>query len=204
MYDYLFKLVVLGDSAVGKSCMVNRFSENQFLHSYDVTIGVEFVSKIINICNKKIKLQIWDTAGQEQFRSIISSYYRNTAGAVICYDSTCRKSFLNVATWYKELQNIADNPKILLVATKCDLGGRTVSFSEGENYAKENNMDFIEVSSKSGKNIVEAFTILATIIYKDFISDNSTIPKQFIRSYEQINIKDNKEDLSNKLCCNIL
>ena len=121
-YNYLFKLIIVGDATVGKSCILLRFINNNYRTSHDLTIGVEFGMKIININNKNIKLQIWDTAGQECFRSIIRSYYRNSAGAILVYDISNRTSFNNIIYWLEEIKKYASNNlSIILVGNKCDL-----------------------------------------------------------------------------------
>lgn len=121
-YSYLFKYIVIGDTSVGKSCLLLQFLEKKFKFDHDTTIGVEFGSKIINVRDKQIKLQIWDTAGQETFKSITRSYYRGSIGVVLVYDITNRDSFNNVSKWLDETKSYAnDKITVMLVANKTDL-----------------------------------------------------------------------------------
>nr|DAD24342.1 TPA_asm: hypothetical protein HUJ06_025806 [Nelumbo nucifera] len=131
-YAYLFKYIVIGDTGVGKSCLLLQFTDKRFQPVHDLTIGVEFGARMITIDNKPIKLQIWDTAGQESFRSITRSYYRGAAGALLVYDIT----------------------------------RRAVSTEEGEQFAKENGLIFMEASAKTAQNVEEAFISTAATIYK--------------------------------------
>lgn len=121
-YSYLFKYIVIGDTSVGKSCLLLQFLEKKFKFDHDTTIGVEFGSKIINVKDKQIKLQIWDTAGQETFKSITRSYYRGSIGVILVYDITNRDSFNNVSKWLDETKSYAnDKITVMLVANKTDL-----------------------------------------------------------------------------------
>lgn len=176
MYDLLFKLIIVGDTGIGKSCMILRFVDGKFTALHDMTIGVEFGSKTINIDDKKIKLQLWDTAGQEQFRSITRSYYKNCSGVVLCYDSTNRISFNNVTKWLAEINHECRyNPQIILVATKCDLvNRREVKYDEGKKFADENGMLFIETSAKDSSQVEKCFTDLAATIYSRFLEMQKT------------------------------
>jgi Ras-related protein Rab-2A len=121
-YSYLFKYIVIGDTSVGKSCLLLQFLEKKFKFDHDTTIGVEFGSKIINVKDKHIKLQIWDTAGQEAFKSITRSYYRGSIGVILVYDITNRDSFNNISKWLDETKSYAnDKITVMLVANKTDL-----------------------------------------------------------------------------------
>lgn len=144
-YHYLFKFIVIGDTGVGKSCIVLQFIENKTRTTHDVTLGVEFGIKTIPVKDRSIKLQIWDTAGQENFRSITRSYYRSAIGALLVYDITNKDSFIHVKNWLEEVK-LNGNPymEILLVGNKNDLEEeRVVSYEEGESMAKENGLNFI-------------------------------------------------------------
>lgn len=158
-YDYLFKFLIIGRAGVGKSCILNRFIENKFKENMTHTIGVEFGSKMITVNNKIIKLQIWDTAGQERFRSVTRSYYRGAAGALLCYDLTSRDSFNSLKNWLTDARNLASpNIFVVLVGNKKDLeSSREVSFQEATDFAKENDLMFIETSALNGEGVDEAF-----------------------------------------------
>ncbi|EGR34204.1 Ras-related protein Rab-2 [Ichthyophthirius multifiliis] len=158
-YLYLFKYIIIGDSSVGKSAILLQFMENKFKKEHDTTIGVEFGSKIINIKNKNIKLQVWDTAGQESFKSITRSYYRGSICAFLVYDITNRQSFQNVANWLDEINNYSNEKiTIILIGNKSDLGNnRQVQFQEGQQFADSFNIQFIETSAKQGENIELVF-----------------------------------------------
>jgi Ras-related protein Rab-2A len=158
-FNYLLKFIVIGDSSVGKSNILLRYTQNEFNQEYQSTIGVEFGAKNIKINNKIYRIQIWDTAGQENFRSITRAYYKNSVCALVVYDITKRESFENVQSWIQDCRN--QSPKtiiMVLVGNKNDLENeRDVSFDEGEQFAKNNNMIFYETSAKTGKNVNEIF-----------------------------------------------
>ncbi|XP_051912520.1 uncharacterized protein LOC127594795 [Hippocampus zosterae] len=149
-YAYLFKFIVIGDTGVGKSCLVLQFIEGKMRLAHDVTIGVEFGAKMVKVDGKDIKLQIWDTAGQENFRSITRSYYRSAIGALLVFDITRRETFNHLKNWLEEV-NQNGNPymTILLVGNKTDLESqRKVGTAEAQEFAEANNLQYIEVSAK--------------------------------------------------------
>ncbi|GJS44889.1 Ras-related protein RabB1c [Tanacetum coccineum] len=153
---------------VGKSCLLLQFTDKRFQPVHDLTIGVEFGARMITIDNKPIKLQIWDTAGQESFRSITRSYYRGAAGALLVYDITRRETFNHLASWLEDARQHANaNMTVMLIGNKCDLAHRrAVSTEEGEQFAKENGLIFMEASAKTAQNVEEAFISTAGTIYK--------------------------------------
>jgi len=167
-YKYLFKYIIVGDTAVGKSCMLLQFTDKRFQPIHDLTIGVEFGSRTVTIENNPVKLQIWDTAGQEKFRSITRSYYRGTTGALLVYDITRRDTFEHLAEWLEDCRKYSNsNITIMLVGNKADLEEkRVVSKEEGENFAKLHNLLFLEVSAKSNLNVDDAFIKTAENIHK--------------------------------------
>ncbi|KAI9122613.1 hypothetical protein QN277_009910 [Acacia crassicarpa] len=167
-YAYLFKYIIIGDTGVGKSCLLLQFTDKRFQPVHDLTIGVEFGARMITIDNKPIKLQIWDTAGQESFRSITRSYYRGAAGALLVYDITRRETFNHLASWLEDARQHANaNMTIMLIGNKCDLAHRrAVSTEEGEQFAKEHGLIFMEASAKTAQNVEEAFIKTAASIYK--------------------------------------
>jgi len=150
-YAYLFKYIIIGDSAVGKSCLLLQFTDKRFQPVHDLTIGVEFGARMISIDGKQIKLQIWDTAGQESFRSITRSYYRGAAGALLVYDITRRDTFNHLTTWLDDArQHSNSNMVIMLIGNKTDQEQkRAVTRDEGEQFAKDHGLIFMETSAKT-------------------------------------------------------
>jgi len=168
-YAYLFKYIIIGDTGVGKSCLLLQFTDKRFQPVHDLTIGVEFGARMITIDNRQIKLRIWDTAGQESFRSITRSYYRGAAGALLVYDITRRETFNHLTRWLEEArQNANQSMVIMLIGNKSDLDHRRqVSKEEGEAFAKEHNLIFLETSAKTAANVEEAFINTAQKIYEN-------------------------------------
>ncbi|PPD89907.1 hypothetical protein GOBAR_DD13155 [Gossypium barbadense] len=156
MGDYLFKLLLIGDSGVGKSCLLLRFADDSYLESYISTIGVDFVSISDLYLN-------WDTAGQERFRTITSSYYRGAHGIIIVYDVTDQASFNNVKQWLNEIDRYASgNVNKLLVGNKCDLTAKkVVSYETAKAFADELGIPFMETSAKNATNVEQAFMAMA-------------------------------------------
>ena len=167
-YAYLFKYIIIGDTGVGKSCLLLQFTDKRFQPVHDLTIGVEFGARMVTIDNRQIKLQIWDTAGQESFRSITRSYYRGAAGALLVYDITRRETFQHLTRWLEEArQNANQSMVIMLVGNKGDLDHRRqVTREEGEKFAKEHGLIFLETSAKTAANVEEAFINTAQKIYE--------------------------------------
>ncbi|KAM3387214.1 hypothetical protein ACQJBY_010200 [Aegilops geniculata] len=174
-FDYLFKLLLIGDSSVGKSCFLLRFSDDSYVDSYISTIGVDFKIRTLEMDGKTIKLQIyllhlqqWDTAGQERFRTITSSYYRGAHGIIIVYDITDMESFNNVKQWLSEIDKYAnDSVRKLLVGNKCDLAeSRVVDTAVAQAYADEMGIPFLETSAKESINVEEAFLAMSAAIKK--------------------------------------
>ncbi|CAJ0589389.1 hypothetical protein GCK32_003343 [Trichostrongylus colubriformis] len=165
-YDYLFKLLLIGDSGVGKSCLLLRFADDTYTESYISTIGVDFKIRTIELDGKTIKLQIWDTAGQERFRTITSSYYRGAHGIIVVYDITDQESFNNVKQWLQEIDRYAcENVNKLLVGNKCDLTAkRAVETQAAKEYADQLGIPFLETSAKSSTNVEQAFLTMASEI----------------------------------------
>ena len=158
-YSYLFKYIIIGDSAVGKSNILLRYIHDNFNEEFQSTIGVEFGAKNIKIEDKIFRIQIWDTAGQETFRSITRAYYKNSVCAFVVYDITNKNSFQNVKSWIEDCRK--QSPKtvfMVLIGNKVDLeDNRQVSYEEGSVFAEKNGMLFFETSAKTGKNIEEIF-----------------------------------------------
>mmetsp|Transcript_79404 Transcript_79404/g.220965 ORF Transcript_79404/g.220965 Transcript_79404/m.220965 type:complete len:212 (-) Transcript_79404:111-746(-) len=165
-YAYLFKYIIIGDTGVGKSCLLLQFTDKRFRADHDITIGVEFGARLIKIEEKQIKLQIWDTAGQESFRSITRSYYRGASGALLVYDISRRETFTHLTRWLEEARaNANSNMSIMLIGNKCDLERREVSFEEGSQFALDSGLIFRETSAKTAHNVDEAFMQTAREIY---------------------------------------
>uniref|UniRef100_A0A0N5ANJ1 Ras-related protein Rab-8A n=1 Tax=Syphacia muris TaxID=451379 RepID=A0A0N5ANJ1_9BILA len=162
-YDYLFKLLLIGDSGVGKTCVLFRFSDDSFNSSFISTIGIDFKIRTIDLDGKKIKLQIWDTAGQERFRTITTAYYRGAMGIMLVYDITNEKTFDNIKNWIRNIEDHASSEvDRMIIGNKCDIESkRQVSRERGEKLAIEYGTKFLETSAKSNVNVTEAFFTLA-------------------------------------------
>ncbi|KAJ6233395.1 ras-related protein rab-2-a [Anaeramoeba flamelloides] len=208
-FHYLFKFIIIGDSAVGKSCLLLQFTDNRFQTTHDLTVGVEFGARLVKIDSKNIKLQIWDTAGQETFRSITRNYYRGAAGALLVYDITRRETFEHLTSWLEDTTNNSNpNLNILLVGNKSDLEeNRAVSFEEGLNFAKENGMRFIETSAKTALNVEKAFMETAEAIYQNIKNgeisvdnENSGIKIGTTEIYEYDSDNENSKEKSGGCC----
>jgi Ras-related protein Rab-11A len=167
-YDYLFKIVLIGDSGVGKSNLLSRFTRNEFNLESKSTIGVEFATKSIQAEGKTIKAQIWDTAGQERYRAITSAYYRGAVGALLVYDISKHSTFENVERWLKELRDHAEaNIVVMLVGNKSDLRHlRAVETDEAMAFSEQHNLAFIETSALDASGVDTAFQRILTEIYR--------------------------------------
>uniref|UniRef100_A0A6N2L7D0 Uncharacterized protein n=3 Tax=Salix viminalis TaxID=40686 RepID=A0A6N2L7D0_SALVM len=175
-YDYLIKLLLIGDSGVGKSCLLLRFSDGSFTTSFITTIGIDFKIRTIELDGKRIKLQIWDTAGQERFRTITTAYYRGAMGILLVYDVTDESSFNNIRNWIRNIeQHASDNVNKILVGNKADMdeSKRAVPKSKGQALADEYGIKFFETSAKTNQNVEEVFFSIARDI-KQRLSDTDT------------------------------
>lgn len=183
MYDYLVKCIIIGDTCVGKSSILTRFIDREFYEKHEATIGIEFGAKIVTIDNTDIKIQIWDTAGQEAFRAITKTYYRGSSIVMVVYDITNQNSFNSVGKWLIDVRAIIDNPNIILIGNKSDLNDkRVISYEKGEAFAKANNIDFVEISAKTTNNIDSPFECTLSRIMDNI----ENITKSDIDIYEQI------------------
>jgi len=165
-YDLLFKLLLIGDSGVGKTCILFRFSDDAFNTTFISTIGIDFKIKTVELRGKKIKLQIWDTAGQERFHTITTSYYRGAMGIMLVYDITQPKTFDNIAKWLRNIDEHAnEDVEKMILGNKCDMEDkRMVSKERGESIAREHGIRFLETSAKANVNIERSFLDLAEAI----------------------------------------
>jgi len=168
IFDVILKVVLIGDSGVGKSNLLSRYTRNEFNLESKSTIGVEFATRSIKIDGKQVKAQIWDTAGQERFRAITNTYYRGAVGALLVYDVSKLSTYEHVAQWLKELRDQGDSGLIiLLVGNKSDLvDQRAVTTEEGRTFAEENGLKFIETSAMNASNVDDAFTTILTESYR--------------------------------------
>jgi small GTP-binding protein len=158
-YDVLLRYIIVGDIAVGKSCLLLQFTSNQFRQTHEITLGVEFAVKTIDINNQTVKLQIWDTAGEEAFQAITRSYYKGAICALLVYDISRRDSFEHCRKWLNEVKTYGEkNIFICLIGNKADLEQqRQITYEEGEVFAEENGLMFMEVSAKTAQNINDLF-----------------------------------------------
>ncbi|XP_045171160.2 ras-related protein Rab-35-like [Mercenaria mercenaria] len=164
-YDHLFKLLIIGDSGVGKSSLLLRFSDNTFSGTYITTIGVDFKIRTIDVNGEKVKLQIWDTAGQERFRTITSTYYRGTHGVVVVYDVTSGESFANVKRWLHEIDTNCDVVNRILVGNKDDDPDRKVVLTQdAQKFAEQMGIQLFETSAKENKNVEEMFVAITKLV----------------------------------------
>ncbi|XP_044260484.1 ras-related protein Rab-35 [Tribolium madens] len=197
-YDHLFKLLIIGDSGVGKSSLLLRFADNTFSGSYITTIGVDFKIKTVSIDGQKVKLQIWDTAGQERFRTITSTYYRGTHGVIVVYDVTNGESFANVKRWLHEIEQNCDVVNRVLVGNKNDTPDRKVVLTEdAQRFADTMNIQLFETSAKDNVNVEEMFMAITRLVLR---SKQEMKERQNITQNETVNLrKSNKQ--GKKKCC---
>uniref|UniRef100_A0A7S0HGQ7 Uncharacterized protein n=1 Tax=Phaeocystis antarctica TaxID=33657 RepID=A0A7S0HGQ7_9EUKA len=166
-YDFLIKLLLIGDSGVGKSCLLVRFADDAFSQSFITTIGIDFKIRTIELDGKRIKLQIWDTAGQERFKTITTAYYRGAMGIMLVYDVTNEATFENVSTWMRAIdQHASESVNKVLLGNKADSSGglverKGVSTERGQALADKFSLRFFETSAKNSINVEEAFYAIA-------------------------------------------
>ena len=206
-YDKIFKIVIIGDSGVGKTNLISRYLKNDFKPETKATIGVEFNDKKYEYKNKKIKIQIWDTAGQERYRSLTSMYYKGAKGAILVYDITSKNSFENIDKWLIEMKKTADeNIKIILIGNKCDLiDKREVKEDDGKIKAKDLNVPFMETSALNCINVEKAFNFLIEEIANFDIGIEDDFDFEEIKdgkNVNNINLNNNeKNNEKKKKCC---
>ena len=200
-YDYLFKIIFVGDSCVGKTALAERITKNEFHEHYNSTIGVDFSTVTVDIGDQTIKSHLWDTAGQECFASIISTYYRGIAGAVIVFDVSSRSSFRKCSFWLNQIKQngtIGHLPVIALVGNKIDRAIRDVTYDEAVNFAEKNNMNYYETSARKNIDVMKFYQGLIKKIYNtadlDAEDEKHGIRKGVV-SHSKVQIKDEME------CC---
>ncbi|PRQ25398.1 ras-related protein RABA5b [Rosa rugosa] len=202
--EYLFKVVLIGDSAVGKSNLLSRFARNEFDQNSKATIGVEFQTQAVEIDGKEVKAQIWDTAGQERFRAVTSAYYRGAVGALVVYDISRKTTFESVERWLNELTMHCDTAVAkMLVGNKCDLEDiRDVSIEDGKSLAEEKGLFFMETSALDATNVQEAFEVVIREIYNNVSRKvlNSDSYKAEL-SVNRVTLVKNGADSTKYRCC---
>ena len=204
-YDYMFRYIIVGDSNVGKSCLLLQFTDNKFRQNHEATIGVEFGGKTIEINNKKIKIQIWDTAGQEIYQAITRGYYKGATGAFVVYDITRKETFEHVEKWLEDVRtNASKDIQVILIGNKKDLESeRIISFDEGSALAEKHNILFLETSAKTSFNVKEAFVKSAEKILESILKTGFD-PNKNNQNVKISNKDDDEEEEireKKKLCC---
>ena len=197
-FEFQIKLVIIGDTGVGKTNFIFQFTEGRFSSLHVTTVGFDYKSKIIKLPKSKrnVKLQIWDTAGQERYMAINKSLFQKVQGIILMYDLTNRDSFEHVTNWLNLIKQTVTSKTIILVANKLDLEEekRIVSVEEGEKIAKDNNILFFEGSGSSGQNVDKIFTAIAETIYTDLMDENN-------EREESLVLKRKKLNKEKKSCC---
>ncbi|XP_072341593.1 ras-related protein Rab-15 [Scyliorhinus torazame] len=206
-YDVLFRLLLIGDSGVGKTCLLCRFTDNQFHASHISTIGVDFKMKTIDVDGIKVRIQIWDTAGQERYQTITKQYYRRAQGIFLVYDITSERSFQHIMKWASDVDEYApEGVQKILVANKADEEQkRQVGAEQGQKLAKEYGMDFFETSACTSYNIKESFTRLTELVLQAHKKELdglrlSTADELGIADLEEDDTKIERMDNSQKAC----
>ena len=202
-YDFLYKMILIGDSGVGKSNILLKYLKNEFQQNTKATVGVEFGTKTVEIDNKKIKVQIWDTAGQERYRSITSAYYKGAKGAFIVYDITRKGSFENIDKWIEDLKSNGDkNVSIMLIGNKSDLADkREVQTDEGIKKSEESKVAFLETSALNGENVAKAFEQIIEQIYQNNCSNDDEDVDFEIDKGVNLSEENNQQTEEKKTCC---
>ena len=196
-YDQKIKIMVIGESLVGKTALITKYTKNTFGGAYLTTVGIDFQDKFLNINGKEIKIELWDTAGQERFRNIAKNYFQSSDGFLLVYDLTKKSSFEKLDFWNEQINlNAPKETKYILVGNKKDLENqREVQIEEGEDFAKKNNIKFFETSAKDGTNVINVFETLA----KEIVNDVEQINTRSKRSSQVLKKKNATEE--KKSCC---
>ena len=203
-YEMMFKVVLVGDSFVGKTNIMSKYLKNEFQEDSKATVGVEFGAKQFKIENHLVKAQIWDTAGQERYKAITSAYYKGAKGAFVVYDITRKSSFESIEKWVNDLTSTADKKlTIVLIGNKSDLEGqREITKEEGQEKANKLDVAFLETSAFSGENLDKAFEMMVNEIYKkcheEMLAEANI---DFIEGGQDINLAKKKDNTEAKKCC---
>ena len=203
-YEMMFKVVLVGDSFVGKTNIMSKYLKNEFHEDSKATVGVEFGSKQFKIEGHTIKAQIWDTAGQERYKAITSAYYKGAKGAFVVYDITRKGSFESIEKWVNDLTSTADKKlTIVVIGNKCDLEDqRQITKEQGEEKANKLEVAFLETSAFSGENLDKAFELMMNEIYKkcheEMLAENDL---ELIEGGKDINLNKTNENTEKKTCC---
>eukprot|EP00762_Andalucia_godoyi_P003238 ANDGO_06678.mRNA.1 Ras-related protein Rab-8A len=202
-FDYLIKLLLIGDSGVGKSCLLLRFSDDTFTTSFITTIGIDFKIRTIELDGKRIKLQIWDTAGQERFRTITTAYYRGAMGILLVYDVTDENSYNNIATWMKNIeQHASENVCKILLGNKCDMvDKKVVDTARGQKLADDYGIKFLETSAKTNVNVEEAFFTIARDIKNTIIDVQEAGGQAQNQNRKNVEVARKENKPAKKGCC---
>eukprot|EP00477_Mikrocytos_mackini_P000654 GAHX01000701.1.p1 GENE.GAHX01000701.1~~GAHX01000701.1.p1 ORF type:complete len:220 (-),score=53.82 GAHX01000701.1:62-676(-) len=195
--DFLFKILIIGDSAVGKSSLLLRFADDEYRSSYISTIGVDFKVKTVDINDKKVKLQMWDTAGQERFRTITSAYYKGANGILLVFGYDDKDSFDHIKSWLEQIKsNASDDVQILLIGNKNDLNAseKKVTDEEAQHEADERGLKFISTSAAQDNNVEESFTEMAKIIMEKFPDKEIGKSEKGNSAADLVGKKDKKSD----------
>ena len=205
-YEYIFKLILIGNSGVGKSSILNRYMHQTFKESYKCTIGVDFLMKSLEINGKTVKLQLWDTAGQEKYKSMVSSYYRGANVALVVFDITNHNSFDSLPTWIENYyKNGPEQKNIILIGNKKDMvDERQVTQEEAGLFSETNNMIYFETSAKDGDNIDYVFTYAAEKLLEFYSSQKEGDLKKRNEQINQLqsqNFKEIRIEEQKKKCC---
>ena len=196
----VFKLLLLGDSSVGKTSILLKYISNKFDESNISTTGVDYMEKIIDYNKFKITLQIWDTSGEEKFRSITKNFYRNADGLLVVFDLTKKESFSHVQSWINEAKENNDKLKLILIGNKLDLkDGRIVTIDVAKKFAEKNNLKYIETSAKDGTNINESFQTIIDLLFDGKSSEE--ILNEFAKKDSSLSVVDDSMKVKKKKSC---
>lgn len=203
--DYLLKIIVVGDSGVGKTNLIQRYTKDKFSPEFASTLGVDFSSLDVQLKNKRVKIQFWDTAGQEKYKAISQAYYKNTHGVFIVYDITNKQSFDRAVVWFQELKHYVEpNVKIMLIGNKIDLEAqRQVDSKVAQTFANSQNLLFKEVSAKSNEDncVNSAIEKLINVIFDQMELEYESVSENRLLSLQKSGVVTKKEGSEKKNCC---